>query len=301
MATIAAEQPVVIRQPSAASRLWTWSKEFTRRKPLSAVAFVVLVVVVLLAVFAPFVTGYDPDIGNIRDRLQAPSRDHPLGTDEQGRDVWTRLVYGARMSLAVGLFATAVGTICGVALGLISGYSGGVVDMGIQRVMDAVMAIPPIILLMVMASVLSPSLRNVVIAVALYVTPGAARVIRGATLTIKEQQFIEAARSMGANPHRVVFRHVLPNTWAPIIVLASITVGGAIIIEAALGFLGLSVALPTATWGNMLNTGAQNFMEQAPWLALAPGIAIALTVFSVNILGDGLRDVLDPRLRGKGK
>jgi len=272
---------------------------FARRKPLPAAAGVVVLVVCLLAVFASIVAPYGPNDIVLSARLQGPSSDHWFGTDQYGRDVLSRILFGARVSLAAGLGATAIGTGTGVVVGLVSGYVGGFVDLCAQRVMDAIMALPPIILLMVLATVLSPSLRNVVLAISVLIMPGAARVVRGATLTTKEMTYVEAARAMGASPLRIVFRHVLPNVIAPIIVIGSITVGSVIIIEAALGFLGLSVAPPAATWGNMLNVGAQSFMERAPWLALAPGVAIAVTVFSINLLGDGLRDELDPRLRGR--
>ncbi|MBN9494632.1 ABC transporter permease [bacterium] len=282
------------------NRTVAWVISFARRKPLSAIAAVILIAACALALLAPVVTTHNPNIGNLGEHLQSPSMSHILGTDEQGRDEWTRIVYGARTSLAVGLGAAFVGTVIGSLFGLISGYVGGVLDMVIQRVMDAIMALPAIILLMVLATVLSPSLRNVTLAIAIFIIPSAARVVHGAVLSTKAQVYVEAARSVGATPGRVMLRHILPNVMAPIIIVMSITVGAAIIIEAALGFLGLSVAPPTATWGNMLNAGASSAMESAPWLALAPGIAIGVTVFSVNILGDGLRDVLDPRLRGKG-
>lgn len=276
------------------------SWQFGRRKPVSAAAGLVVLAACLLALFAPVLAPFGPDDVDLAARLVGPSGEHWLGTDQFGRDVWTRVLYGGRTSLTVGLGATALGIGMGVLFGLLSGYAGGKVDLAIQRVMDAVMALPAIILLMVLATTLSPSLRNVIIAIAVLVTPGAARVVRGATLSAKEMLYVEAARSTGASAPRIVFRHVLPNVMAPIIVIASISVGSAIMIEAALGFLGLSVRPPTSTWGNMLNTGAQTYMERAPWLALAPGAAIALTVFSINLLGDGLRDVLDPRLRGRG-
>lgn len=284
-------------KPPAVLRV-SW--QFGRRKPVSAVAGAVVLAACLLALFAPVLAPFGPDDVDLAARLVGPGSEHWLGTDQFGRDVWTRVLYGGRTSLTVGLGATALGIGMGVLFGLLSGYAGGKVDLTIQRVMDAVMALPAIILLMVLATTLSPSLRNVIIAIAVLVTPGAARVVRGATLSAKEMLYVEAARSTGASAPRIVFRHVLPNVMAPIIVIASISVGSAIMIEAALGFLGLSVRPPTATWGNMLNTGAQTYMERAPWLALAPGAAIALTVFSINLLGDGLRDVLDPRLRGRG-
>lgn len=274
--------------------------QFGRRKPLSAAAGAVVVVACLLALLAPWIAPYGPDDVDLLARLNGPSSAHWLGTDQFGRDVWSRVMYGGRTSLAVGIGATALGIGMGVVFGLLSGYAGGGLDLVIQRLMDAVMALPPIILLMVLATTLSPSLRNVIIAISILITPGASRVVRGATLGTKEMLYIEAARATGASAPRIVFRHVLPNVMAPIIVIASISVGSAIMIEAALGFLGLSVRPPTSTWGNMLNTGAQTYMERAPWLALAPGLAIAMTVFSINLLGDGLRDVLDPRLRGRG-
>lgn len=286
-----------LRRPPAVLRV---PLQFGRRKPLSAAAGVVVVVACLLALLAPWIAPYGPDDVDLLARLNGPSSAHWLGTDEFGRDVWSRVMYGGRTSLAVGIGATALGIGMGVVFGLLSGYAGGGLDLVIQRLMDAVMALPPIILLMVLATTLSPSLRNVIIAISILITPGASRVVRGATLGTKEMLYIEAARAIGASAPRIVFRHVLPNVMAPIIVIASISVGSAIMIEAALGFLGLSVRPPTSTWGNMLNTGAQSYMERAPWLALAPGLAIAMTVFSINLLGDGLRDVLDPRLRGRG-
>lgn len=277
------------------------SLRFLRRKPVSGAAAIVLAIVCALALLAPVLAPYEPNAVDLRARLDGPSREHLLGADEFGRDVLSRVMYGGRVSLAAGLGATALGIGLGVLFGLLSGYSGGFVDLSIQRLMDAIMALPPIILLMVLSTMLSPNLRNVTIAIAVFVTPGASRVVRGSVLSVKEMTFVEAARTIGASPARVVFRHILPNVVAPVIVVASITVGSVIIIEAALGFLGLSVRPPTATWGNMLNTGAQSYMEQAPWIALVPGLAIAITVFSINLLGDGLRDVLDPRLRGKVK
>ncbi|HZQ36282.1 MAG TPA: ABC transporter permease, partial [Dehalococcoidia bacterium] len=270
-----------------------------RRRPVAAGAAVVLILICLVALLAPVIAPYKPNDIDLLARLSAPGGKHLLGTDEYGRDVLTRVIYGGRVSLAAGLGATALGTAVGVLFGLLSGYVGGFVELVIQRWMDAIMALPPIILLMVLATTLSPNLRNVIIAIAVFVTPGSARIVRGAVLSVKAMTYVEAAEALGVSPVRIVWRHVLPNVVAPVIVVASITVGSVIIIEAALGFLGLSVHEPTATWGNMLNTGAQSYMEQAPWLALAPGIAIAVTVFAINLFGDGLRDALDPRLRGR--
>ena len=274
---------------------------FARRKPVSAAAACILTAVCAVVLLAPLIAPYPPNEVDLLARLASPSSAHLLGTDEFGRDVLSRTMYGGRTSLAAGLGATAVGTLLGVLLGLVSGYAAGFVDLIVQRTMDAIMALPSIILLMVLATMLGPSLRNVIIAVAVFVTPGASRVVRGAVLSVKEMAYVEAARATGATPVGIVLRHILPNVVAPIIVIASITVGSVIIVEASLGFLGLSVPPPAPTWGNMLNRGAQSYMERAPWLALVPGGAIAITVFSINLFGDGLRDVLDPRLRGKGR
>jgi peptide/nickel transport system permease protein len=274
---------------------------FARRKPIAFLSAVVLVVICGMVLLAPLLVSHDPNRQDLGARLADPSSEHYLGGDELGRDVYSRLLYGGRISLGAGLGATAIGVAAGVLLGLVSGYAAGKPDMIIQRIMDAVMALPPLILLMVLATTLDQNFRNVILAIAIFVAPGAARVVRGAVLSIKEMAYVEAARSLGASPTRVAMLHILPNTFAPVIIIASITVGSVIIIEAALGFLGLSVRLPQASWGNMLNQGAQQYMEQAPLMAVVPGIAIGVTVFAINLFGDGLRDVLDPRLRGKGR
>lgn len=283
---------------SSVPRWLRWFPTFARKQPIAAAAGVILVVICAMAIAAPLLAKQAPNVQHLSDRLAGPSWDHPLGGDELGRDVWSRLLYGARVSLGAGLGATAIGVAAGVVLGLISGYAGGLIDMIIQRIMDAIMALPPLILLLVLASTLDQNFRNVIIAISVFVAPGTARVVRGSVLTLKEMAFVEAVRTIGASPSRIVFAHILPNTFAPVIVITSITVGTVIIIEAALGYLGLSVRIPTSTWGNMLNSGAAKW-EQDPLLALAPGLAIIITVFAINLLGDGLRDVLDPRLRGK--
>lgn len=301
VAAIAIDQYLEIGSSHKPPRFLSAVVSFARRKPISAISAVVLVIICSLALAAPLIAPYAPNATNLGSRLASPGSDHWIGADQLGRDVWSRLIYGARTSLAAGLGATAVGISAGILIGLCGGYAGGRIDFVVQRFMDAIMALPPIILLMVLSTTMSPSLRNVILAIAIFVTPGSSRVVRGAVLSIKETTYVEAARALGASPGRVVFRHILPNIVAPIIVIGSVTVGSVIIVEAALGFLGLSVRQPTSTWGNMLNTGAQSYMERAPWMALAPGVAIGVTVFSINLLGDGLRDVLDPRLRGRGR
>jgi len=301
MAELTAEQ-VAIRprrqpQPSVLSSVL----RFARRKPLSAVGAVILILLVSLVAIGPLVLSGNPNVGSLRDHLKPPGSGHIFGTDQLGRDLFIRTLYGGRLSLIVGIGAATAGTVAGTILGVVSGYLGGKFDLIFQRFMDAWMSIPGIVLLMTLATLLGPSQRNTILAIAILGTPSASRIVRSAVLAVKAQPFVEAATSLGASPVRVMLRHVLPNVMGPILVIASVGVGGAILAEAGLGYLGLSVPPPFATWGTLLSSGSQNFMEQAPWMAVVPGVAIALTVFSVNLLGDGLRDVLDPRLRGSGK
>lgn len=290
--------------------IWRAAWRFMRTKPLGAVGIFVFLVVLFCAVFGPGIsigdteiipgfTAYDPNDSDVLAKQQSPSWDHLLGTDDLGRDVFTRVIHGARPSLQVGIFATLLGLAVGTIVGLFSGYVRGVPDMVVQRVMDGIMAIPPLVLLLSIISVTSPSLVNIILILIIFIAPSSSRVVRGAVLTIKENQYIEAARCIGMSPVRLVGRHILPNIFAPIMVLATVTVGGAILVEAALSFLGLGVPPPTPTWGSMLTGGNRaGSFERAPWIALAPGIAITLTVLAFNLIGDALRDVLDPRLRG---
>jgi peptide/nickel transport system permease protein len=283
---------------------------FCKAKPLGAVGFVIFAVVLFCAVFGPGIsiggteiipgfTRYDPNENNVLEKQQPPSWDHYFGTDDLGRDVFTRVVHGARPSLQVGIFATMLGLAVGTVIGLFSGYARGTPDMLTQRFMDGVMAIPPLVLLLSLVSVTSPSLINIILILIIFIAPSSSRVVRGAVLSLKENQYVEASKSIGMTPVRTVTRHILPNMFAPIMVLATVTIGGAILVEAALSFLGLGVPPPTPTWGSMLSRGnAAGSFERAPWIALAPGIAITLTVLAFNLIGDALRDVLDPRLRG---
>ena len=279
-------------------------RKFAVSKPLGAAGAAIVVLVVLAAVFAPVVAPYDPYSSNLNEeglpvRLEGPSVSFPLGTDAIGRDVLSRIIYGARVSLFVGLGAVALGTLFGAFVGLVSGYFAGKVDQVLQRVVDTLMAIPAIVLALAVITMLEPGLFNIILVIAIVIAPGTSRVVRGAVLTIKENVYVEAARSIGATGDRIVFRHILPNVVAPIIVIASIWVGNAIVIEAALSYLGLGTPPPTPTWGGMLALEGRRHLENAPWLALAPGAAISVTVLAVNMLGDALRDVLDPRLRSR--
>lgn len=276
------------------ARYWgTWSN-----KPvgLASLAFVVLLLV--LAVIGPALQTHDPLTNNLREVLIGPSSDHFFGTDPNGRDVFSRLIGGARISMFVGFSSVFFGVSAGVLIGTISGFLGGPVDYVIQRFVDAVMAIPGLILLLAVVSVLGSSLTNIIIALCIFVTPRTVRIVRGEVIVARQVDYVDAARSLGASTPRVMFRHILPNVMAPILIIGSVTVGQAILIEASLGFLGLGVPPPDPTWGNMLSGGNRQYMEAAPWLVLAPGAAITLTVLSFNMLGDALRDILDPRLRG---
>ena len=257
-----------------------------------------MLVLVLCAIAPGLIATHDPIETFASEALQGPSVNHFFGTDQFGRDVFTRLVYGARVSLIAGVVATAIGVLGGAVIGLIGAYAGGLTDMVIQRVADALMAMPGLIILMVLAIMLGPSIRNIVIAISIFVAPFAGRIARGSTLAAKEQQYVDAARAVGAGPVRVVARHITPNIIAPIIVIASITVGNAILVETSVSFLGLGVPPPEPTWGNMLSRAGRSFMREAPWLAWAPGLAITITVLAFNLFGDALRDILDPRLRG---
>jgi peptide/nickel transport system permease protein len=258
-----------------------------------------LALLVAVAAAAPLLSPGHPTRTAPRDRSLGPSRAHPLGTDPLGRDNLTRVLYGARVSLAVGLIAVLIGSSIGTSLGVLAGYAGGWLDMTISRLIDALLAFPGLVFLIAVSAALGPSLRNSMIAVAIILIPGAARVTRGVTLSAKEFQFVEASRTVGASDARILVFHIVPNIFAPVLVLASIVVGAAVLIEASLGFLGLGVPPPAPSWGNMLSGAGRQFFVMAPWLAIAPGLAIAMLVLAFNLFGDSLRDALDPKLRGR--
>lgn len=270
---------------------------FIRRYPLGAVGGALILAMAVIAVFAPQIATASPFQLSSRERLKAPSSAHYFGTDELGRDVFSRVVYGARISLQVGFIAVGVGVVFGALVGLIGAYFGGVVDFWLQRLMDALFAFPTIILALTIVAVLGPSTTNVIVAVGIVSIPRISRVARSSALSIMAQPYIEAARSMGAGHARIVVRYILPNTLAPMIVMATAGFGGAILSEAALSFLGVGTPPPNPSWGIMLSGAAQQFIRVAPWMAIFPGIAISLAVFGFNLFGDALRDVLDPRLR----
>jgi peptide/nickel transport system permease protein len=267
------------------------------RRNRSAVAgLVVVAVLVLSAVFAPWLAPYDPYRVNLDNRLQPPGGAHLLGTDELGRDILSRLLYGARVSLWVGIVTVAGAAVIGVSGGLVAGYFGGYRDAVIMRVVDVFLAFPVILLAIAIVAVRGPGLNNVLIALALVYWTAYARVARSVVLTLREEEYMWAARTLGASSPRIMVRHLLPNAAAPLVVLASLGMGTAILAEAALSFLGLGIQPPEASWGSMLNSGMQ-FLREASFMTTLPGLAIFVTVLGFNLLGDGLRDALDPRLR----
>ncbi|MDO9059870.1 MAG: ABC transporter permease [Bradyrhizobium sp.] len=277
---------------------WRKLTYLARRHMLGAIGLVIMVLFVLAALLADFIGRYDPLSVDSMQRLAPPSAQHWLGTDSFGRDVWSRIVHGARISLAVGVGSTLLGSSIGVIVGLASGYLSGWVDLVFQRITDILQALPLLVLALVMTAALGPSLPNVIIAIAIPLIPTVARVIRANTLALRELPFIEAAKSIGMSETRIALRHVLPNTLAPLIVLATAQLGSTILTEASLSFLGLGIPEPYPSWGRMLSESAAEYVRTAPWLVIFPGIAISLAVFGTNLFGDALRDFLDPRQRG---
>ncbi|MBB3064523.1 ABC transporter permease [Limibacillus halophilus] len=250
---------------------------------------IIAVVMVMGAVFAPLIAPYAPDAIHYQALLSAPNATHWLGTDDLGRDIFSRLLFGARLSLSVGCSAVLLAVVVGVPVGLISGYLGGIADEFMMRVLDSVIALPPLVLALTISAVLGPGLFNATIAIAIVAVPTYARLIRGQVLSVKNNDYVLAARSVGVPAIAILFRHLLPNVMSPIIVQASLGVGFAIILESSLSFIGLGAQPPTATWGSMVQIGFQ-YLELAPWFVLAPSIAIFLTVLSANLLAEGLRD-----------
>ena len=286
------QEAVEVRRGRA---LWTVIK----RKPLGMASAALILLLVLTAIFADVLAPYDPLAAQPEIRLAAPSWAHPFGTDDIGRDVFSRVIYGSRISLWVGLLAVGIGTLAGTIIGLVCGYWEGRLDMILQRVMDALMTLPGLILALAIVSVLKPSTTNAMLAIAVVIIPGNSRIVRGAVLSAKQNRFVEAAQAIGCRDLRIIATHILPNVTAPILIIASIWLGNAILIEASLSYLGVGTQPPTPSWGLMLSSTGRAFMEQAPWLAIFPGLAISLAVFGFNLFGDTLRDAWDPKLRNR--
>jgi peptide/nickel transport system permease protein len=290
--------PLALAPASGKGRALTHVRKFVQRKPLGALGALIIVLTVFAAVFGARIRPYDPYEQNFPERLQAPGIDHWLGTDQMGRDIFSRVITGARVSLEVGAIAVGVAVVLGSITGIVSGYYGGPVDMVVQRWLDVQISIPGIILAMVVIAVLGGGLTKLMFVLGIFLMPGWSRVIRGSTLSIKEHNYIEAARTLGASDLRVLAQHILPNVFSIVIILASTGLATAILAEASLSFLGLGASPDTVTWGGMLSRDARIFFERAWWMAAAPGFAISLVVLGFMLLGDALRDVWDPRLRG---
>jgi len=284
----------------AVSRFDRWLEttfRFTRQRPLGAVGAAIIGIMIAAAVLAGFVAPYDPLATDYATMLQAPSSFHWFGTDSFGRDVLTRIIYGSRTALWIGFASSFLGATLGALIGVTSAYFGGKIDLVLQRFMDLLLSFPLIILALVVVSLLGSGMTNVIFAITVPMVPRCALVLRSSALTLREMPFVEAARALGFGPMRIILRHMLPNVMAPYLIMLTAFLGQAILLEASLSFLGLGVAEPQAAWGLMLRGAAVDFAERAPWMAIYPGIAISLSVFAFNLLGDSLRDALDPKLR----
>ncbi len=286
------------RRPSAYGGLWKAGTDFITRKPLGAAGAAIIIVMGVMAAAGPWITFYDAVEWNLSDKLVSPSLSHWLGTDQMGRDLWTRMMMGARVSLMVGFVSVAFGSGLGGVLGIVSGWYGGKVDQVIQRVMDSLLSIPTLILALAITAALGQSLVNIIIAIGLVQIPRANRIVRSQVMAVKESQYVEAARAIGAGNIRIMVSHITPQCVAPWLIIATSALGIAILTEAALSFLGLGVPPPEPSWGGMLSGPARDYFVQAPWMAIWPGLGLSLAVYGFNLFGDGLRDVLDPRLRG---
>lgn len=275
-----------------------WKEAFwqLRKNKLAMVGLVIIAFFVLVAIFAPLIAPYQYDTINVGDRLTPPSSVHWFGTDDLARDQFTRIVYGARISLSVGFFAVSGALIFGTLLGVVAGFFGKWIDMLISRIFDVLLAFPSILLAIAIVAILGPSLQNALIAIAIINIPIFGRLVRSRVISIREEEYIMAAKAQGMKNGRILFHHVLPNSIAPIIVQSTLSFGTAILEAAALGFLGLGAAAPTPEWGKMLSD-SRDYIQSAPWTVLFPGFSIMLVVLGFNMIGDGLRDALDPKMK----
>src|SRR5262245_17049711 len=280
-----------------AARWLDGPRQFVRRRPLGAFGAAFIALMLVVAIFAPFLATHNPLANDYGAMLSPPSMQHLLGTDAHGRDVYSRILYGSRTALLVGFGASVLGATLGAIIGVASAYFGGRLDLILQRIMDVFLSLPLIILALAVVVILGTGALNVVLAIMIPMIPRCALVIRSSALAIREMPYVDAARAAGFSHARIIFRHMLPNVMAPYLILLTAFLGQAILAEASLSFLGLGVQEPTAAWGLMLRGAAVEFAETAPWMAIFPGLAISLAVFAFNLLGDSLRDALDPRLR----
>jgi peptide/nickel transport system permease protein len=278
----------------------TWGEitmSLTRKYPLGAFGAVIVVIMIILAIFANVLSPYDPELNSFEHMLTPPDAQFWLGTDQFGRDILTRIIYGSRTALFVGFSCAIIGASVGLVLGVASAYFGGRFDLFFQRVMDVFMAFPLIIMALAVVSIFGTGTQNVIIAITIPFIPRCARVVRSSALAIREIPYVDAARALGFTHSRIILRHMVPNVMAPFLIMLTAFVGQAILLEASLSYLGLGVQEPTPAWGLMLQGGAEEYAESAPWVAIWPGVAISLAVFGFNLFGDALRDALDPKLR----
>jgi peptide/nickel transport system permease protein len=295
MASVASTAPATVRPRNALL-------VFATEQPLGTAAFIVIVVMALAAIFADWVAPYDPVAIDFEAMLAAPSPQHPLGTDAFGRDILSRIIYGARTALSIGFLSSALGCSIGAVVGVASAYFGGRIDLVVQRFVDILLSFPIIVLALVVVAMLGRNLVagidvNLVVAIAIPVVPKVARVIRAAALSIREMPYIDAARAAGYSHLRIIFRHMCPNVVAPYLIMLTAFIAQAILLEASLSFLGLGVSEPKPAWGLMLAGNASDFYREAPWMVIFPGLAISFAVFAFNLLGDSLRDWLDPKFK----
>ena len=288
---------LIDERPSRARRWWRAALKFSREKPLGAVGAGIVIAMMFAAVLAPLIAPYNPLATDYGAMLGAPSAEHWLGTDEFGRDLLSRIIYGARTALLVGFSAAFIGATLGLVIGVASAYFGGRIDLVIQRIVDIFISFPIIILALAVVAVLGTGTDRVILAILIPMIPRAARICRSSALAIRELPYVDAARAAGFTDQRIILRHMVPNVVAPYLIVLTAFVGQAILLEASLSFLGLGVQEPTPAWGLMLHGGASQYAETAPWMAIYPGVAISLAVFGFNLFGDSLRDALDPKLR----
>jgi peptide/nickel transport system permease protein len=294
------ETYIGIQDEPLAERRWSAvALDLIRRQPLGAAGGLVVIMMISAAVFAEQIAMYDPEINDFAAMLQAPSLDHIFGTDEFGRDIYSRIVHGARTAMLVGFTAAILGSTIGLLIGVTSAYFGGWVDNIVQRVVDVLIAFPSIILALAIVIILGRGVGPVIVAITIPLIPNCARVVRSSALAIREIPYVDAARAMGFGHVRIVLRHISPNIMAPYLIMLTTFLGQAILAEASLSYLGLGVQEPTPAWGLMLKSGAEEYAESAPWAVIFPGIAISLAVFGFNLFGDAMRDVLDPKLRDR--
>ncbi|MFC1987902.1 ABC transporter permease [Chloroflexota bacterium] len=292
------DKPQEVKEPKRHSFLVDLVIRLIREKPLGTVGGIIVLIMFIVGIFADFLAPYGYNVINLADRLDAPSARYLLGTDNLGRDLLSRIIYGARISMMVGLFSAAIEASMATLIGTVSGFFGGKTDLIIQRVVDAWMTLPGLVIYMTIMSIVGPGLLQVILVLGLSGSIKSSRVLRSAVIGIKENIYVEAGKAIGATSRRILTRYILPNIMAPVIIIFTINVGKNILSEATLSFLGFGIPPPVPSWGGMLSGSGRQYMLQAPWMALWPGLALATAVYGINMLGDAVRDLLDPRLRG---